>query len=83
MTDHPCKGRPRTQIDAFERIAINQPPVCSPTAIKALLDAGLIERGVSTTGRDELGTYIIPKYHVPTWAHMQWCEWCSENVADA
>ncbi len=82
MTDHPCKGRPRTQIAAFERIAVNFPPVCSPSAIKALLDAGLIEQGKSITKRDALGTYSIPQYHVPIWAHMQWCQWCSENVTD-
>jgi hypothetical protein len=24
----------------------------------------------------------LPQWHVPIHIHIQWCAWCSENVAD-
>lgn len=79
MTDHPCKGLTRAQIEAFEQIAINQPPQSGWKTIEALLAYGVIERGEGEKRRDALGTYEIPNFFVPLPIHMQWCEWCSEQ----
>lgn len=79
MTDHPCKGMTQVQIDAFQRIAVNQLPNCGWASLNALLKAGVIERGEDDVRRDALGVYKIPSFHVPLLIHMQWCEWCSEQ----
>jgi hypothetical protein len=79
MTDHPCKGMTKTQIEAFERIAISQPPQCGWKSIDALLKASVIERGPDDTRRDAMGIYHIPNFYVPLAIHWQWCEWCSEQ----
>src|ERR1700760_4914775 len=42
MTDHPCKGLTRAQIDAFEQIAMNSFPGCTYGTIQKLLDRGLV-----------------------------------------
>ena len=79
MTDHPCKDLTKTQREAFEQIAINQPPQCGWKSIDALLNAGVIERGEDDTRRDAMGVYHIPNFFVPLPIHMQWCAWCSEQ----
>lgn len=81
MTDHPCKGMTKPQIEAFERIAINQPPQCEWKSIDALLRAGVIERGANDVHRDAMGVYHIPNFYVPVPVHAQWCAWCSEQQA--
>lgn len=79
MTDHPCKGWTKAQVNAFELIAINQHPACGWPTIDALLKAGLIERGKDDIRRDAMGVYSVPKFFVPFPIHAQWCEWCSEQ----
>lgn len=79
MTDHPCKRLTRAQREAFERVAIYQPPNCKWETIDALLRAGVIERGKGETRRDAMGVYEIPYFFVPAPIHAQWCEWCSEQ----
>lgn len=76
---HPCSGMTRAQVEAFERVAINQPPACRWDTIDALLKAGVIERGPGETRRDAIGVYEIPSFYVPTHIHVQWCEWASEQ----
>lgn len=78
-TTHPCSGMTKVQRDAFEQIAINQPPQCGWKSIDALLKAGVIERGKGDIRRDAMGTYEIPNFYVPLPVHMQWCAWCSEQ----
>lgn len=79
MTDHPCKDLTQTQREAFEQIAISQPPQCGWRSIDALLKAGVIERGKDDVRRDAMGFYRIPHFFVPLIVHMQWCDWCSEQ----
>lgn len=80
MTDHPCKGMTKAQIEAFEKIAtgIPLPPVVMKS-LKILEAKGLIERGPDKELCDGLGRYRIPQYQVPIGLHMQWCKWCSEQ----
>lgn len=82
MTEHPCKGMTKAQREAFELIAVNQFPACKWPTIDALLAAGVIERGPSETRKDAMGIYHIPSFFVPLPIHIQWCEWCSENVSE-
>lgn len=72
----------KAQIRAFELIAINQFPGCKWPTIDALLKAGVIERGKGEMCRDAMGVYEIPSFFVPTHIHMQWCEYCAENIGD-
>ena len=80
--DHPCKGMTKVQIATFEQLAVG----CKPPAKKATWDAlearGVIERGPDMVRRDAIGQFNIPQWQVPIHIHMQWCGWCSENVAD-
>lgn len=74
-TDHPCKGRSKAQIEAFELIAINQQPNCAQRTLDALEKGGLIVRiGDSVIGRDAFGEITVPEYEVPIPVHMQWCQ---------
>jgi hypothetical protein len=79
MAEHPCKGMSKGQIEAFERIAINQPPGCKWPTIDALIQAGVVERGADETRRDAMGVYVITSFFVPVQVHAQWCEWCSQQ----
>lgn len=79
MTDHPCKGMTKGQRDAFEQIAINQPPRARDATILKLKLRGLIDI-VYETRRVGLGEYKIPVYSVPLPVHMQWCQWASEQA---
>ena len=82
-TKHPCHGRPKSQIDAFENIAINQPPPCCHSkTVEALLRGGLIVECGGKRMRDALGEYVIPQYAVPIHHHAQWCAWAAENAGD-
>ena len=78
MTQHPCHGRSKQQIAAFERIAVGNDTYLHPATVGALVNAGLVEL---TWEKD--GIYSFKRYHVPTDVHMQWCAWCDENVTDA
>ncbi len=42
MTDHPCKGLSKACRNAFERIAVNEPPQCKWSVLDKLMAAGLI-----------------------------------------
>lgn len=79
MTEHPCKGMTKAQIEAFDRLAINAAPGCQWPTIDALLKAGVIVRGKPEVRRDPMGVYEIPNFYVPLPIHAQWCEWCSEQ----
>lgn len=80
IVDHPCKGMTKAQIAAFEAIAVNAPPCCHPETIDALLKKGVIERGDDVEKQDGFGKYSLPQYFVPVAIHMQWCEWCSQQI---
>ncbi len=79
MTDHPCKGMTQVQIDAFERIATNQLPLCGWASLNALMKAGVVVRGKDETRRDAMGLYYVPIFYVPAPVLIQWCQWCSEQ----
>lgn len=82
MTDHPCKGMTKAQRAAFEQITINERPTASHKTLLALRNAGLIDYRDKVVGRDALGLITVPEWFVPLPVHIQWCEWCSENVSD-
>jgi hypothetical protein len=79
MTDHPCKGMTKRQREAFEQIAISQPPRATHKTLVALRERGLIDYEDEVVGRDALGTITIPRWFVPLPIHFQWCEWASEQ----
>lgn len=79
MTDHPCKGMTRSQIEAFEQIAVDAKPNCKWDTIDALVAAGVIARGPSEPRRDAMGVYTVPSFFVPPAVHAQWCAWCAEK----
>lgn len=78
-TSHPCANRTRTMREAFEAIAVGQDAGHSHMTIRALLKAELI---VVTHPRriGVVDPVMVARYAVPWPVHMQWCEWCSENV---
>jgi hypothetical protein len=67
----PHPGRTLAQRRALDAIRCGEPPRCSPTTLKALLDAGLVEETGSTIRRDALGSYRVPAYEMPLPVHMQ------------
>jgi hypothetical protein len=75
MTQHPCHGRTKRQIAAFERIAVGDDAMLHPATVGALVNAGLVE-----LHWEDMGSYRSRRYHVPTPIHAQWCQWCDENV---
>lgn len=79
MTDHPCKGMTKAQIAAFERIAVNHEPMATHKTLLALRAKGLIGYTDKVIGRDALGKITVPEWFVPIHAHLQWCQWCSEQ----
>lgn len=72
LTEHPCKGMTREQIEAFERIAISEPPACTKQTLDALIKAGKVVR------RPGRASQLV----VPIAVHAQWCKWCSELSGD-
>ncbi len=83
MTDHPCKGMTKRQREAFEQIAISQPPQATHKTLVALRERGLIDYKNETIGRDALGAITVPRWFVPLLVQMQWCEWASEQPETA
>lgn len=82
MTEHPAKGCTKSQIAAFEQIAIGQRIPWTQKTIDALLAKGLIEKmGDEVICRDRFGTVTVQVYEVPIPAHIQFCQWASEQEA--
>ncbi len=78
-------GLTPAQSDAFERIAICQPPNASRKTLEALEKMGLIVgHDVPTYGPTSHPLDRIPmmvrEYAVPLPIHYQWCQWCTEQV---
>jgi hypothetical protein len=48
MTKHPCEGMTRSEITAFEAIAINHQPRCSKKTIDTLVGARCHREGAET-----------------------------------
>lgn len=82
-TKHPCHGLGLTkkQREIFERIATGETlPRASEKTFAALDAHGLIQRDLDKIiCRDRFGTVSIPQYYVPSWAHIQFCQWASEQ----
>lgn len=78
-TKHPCAGMTKAQREAFERIAINEPPRSTHKVLKALREAELIDYRERIVGRDALGKIAVPDWFVPPPIHAQWCAWCGER----
>lgn len=74
---HPCDGRSKSEIQAFECIVAGAPPMCAAKAIEKLLNAGLIERHDVVVGADRFGPIVKHEYFVPVNVHFQWCEYTS------
>lgn len=83
MTEHPCKGMSKKQIETFERLATGAPPYAPQRTIDVLLKHGVIMRLPDKIVRDRFGDIHIPVYDVPTPIHMQWCKWCAEQPENA
>lgn len=79
---HPVRnaGGRQCHVKAFEAIASGGTPSCHASTLRWLEDHGLIERHSIVVGRDALGPIVRPDFSVPTWAHVEWCGWCGENV---
>ena len=80
---NPIAGLTKAQRRAFEAIAINIPPRASRVTLDALVSKGVIEVHKRTVGHDCFGGIVIDDYSVPLPVHMQWCQWCDENISDA
>lgn len=82
---HPCHGKKlsKRQIEVFEQIGSGAPlPRAASSIFKRLEAHGLIARAAPLVRRDSLGKYEIPQYFVPLPIHMQWCEWCSQQIGE-
>ena len=81
-TRHPCAGLTKGQRHSFEAIATGQQPEMRDSVRNALLAHGLIRlEGSRYVGQFAGVPIMAPVYGVPTPIHMQWCDWCSENVS--
>lgn len=83
MTDHPAiaAGCSKAQIEAFERIAVGDAAAHNPRTLAILQMKGLIEFE-RRTASDIMGAFSWNEPTVPIGLHMDWCQWCSENVKD-
>lgn len=82
-TRHPCAGMTKAQKKAFEMIATGRDYGLHASSVDALVAAGLVLRlRDQIIGRDAFGAISVPRYEVPLPVHMQWCQWCAENVED-
>lgn len=82
-TKHPCDGLTKAQREAFESIAVGQCLGFHFTTYQKLLAKRLIERlPDKVVGKDIFGPIRLPDYQVPLPVHIQWCQWCDENVTD-
>ena len=83
MAEHPAMAAKCTkhQIKIFELIAVRGPCLASQRTLDALHSKGLIEF-IEHKEKDRLGTFTFKEPYVPLPIHMQWCEWCAENVDD-
>ena len=83
MTDHPCKGMTKNQIRTFERIAMGDDSMMDSRTAKVLLRHGLIEQYDGTIplprGQTSWMSVRVKRYRVPIWAHIQFCQWASEQ----
>lgn len=80
MADHPAWYCTKRQIEVFEQIAIRNDRGHHPRVLAALEAKGLITASDETIpGRLPIK---ITRYFVPPTPHMQWCEWCAENVKE-
>jgi hypothetical protein len=80
---HPCAGMTNAQRAAFEAVAAGMEPRAASRTIRALLDCGVLTCKERVVGRDIFGAIRVPVYELPLSVHMQWCEWCAENVKEA
>jgi hypothetical protein len=75
MSKHPVReaGGDTFHVRVFERVAIGLPVRKGSLAARWLVNHDLLfERGGTET-----------PYGVPTWAHVQWCEWCASKETRA
>jgi hypothetical protein len=83
MTKHPCEGMTRSEITAFEAIAINRQPRCSKKTIDTLLARGVIAKEEKQVHlADGLPPSVVSDYYVPLPVHVQWCEWAAWKQRD-
>ncbi len=75
------------QEHAFELIAINQRPNCTPRTLAALVALGLItkhQRPIYGRGNSPIDRIpmLVDEYEVPLPIHAEWCTWCDEHYTD-
>lgn len=69
------RNLPKAQAAVFDQLCVQNDAGHNPATLKALMKKGLIvER------REVHGAFSISRYDVPTTVHMEWCQWCSEQV---
>jgi hypothetical protein len=77
-TPHPAKaaGCTKRQIELFELIATGDslPRGYTTQTFMVLVRNGLI--------RNDTPPHRAAAYYVPIHVHIQWCQWCSENVTE-
>jgi hypothetical protein len=83
-TRNTTAGLTKAQRAAFKRIVIGMHAFAGADTLRVLLDKGLIEpAGEEIVWRDAFGLVRVPVYGVPIAVHMQWCQWCDENITNA
>lgn len=63
-------------------IAINQDGGHSPVILIKLLKLGLIESHRDPFLTRRFGLRNVNRYRMPMPIHLNWCEWCSENITE-
>lgn len=81
MTRHPAPKGPQRRM--FEAVATGEGcPAGAASTRRALVAKGLIAQvGTRLIGRPPFQVEL-PVFEVPLLIHMQWCEWCAENVEE-
>lgn len=72
------RGLSEAQSGVFEEVVWGNDGGHHPRTLESLVRLSLIERSEEVLpGHLPI---LIWRYHVPIWAHMEWCQWCAENV---
>lgn len=80
-TKHP--GRTRAERKVIDAIGGgNHSPPMRDMVRERMIEDRLIERIEDRVIPDRLGEIRIVQVDLPLAVHMQWCNWCSENIAD-
>lgn len=75
---HP--GRTRAEQRVIDAIGGgNSTPYMRQDLRMKMLEDGLIVKLPDKIIPDRLGAIHVEQYDLPSWVHIAWCEWCSEQ----